>query len=104
MKTRHLLVLSASLMFAAPAFAESGEATFAKSKCGVCHQAEKKAVGPSLKDIAAKYKGNASAQAMLEAKVRKGGAGNWGTMAMAPTPASVSDADIKAMVSWILAK
>ena len=103
MKIRHLVVLSAALMFAGNAFAEEGEALLKKNNCTMCHAVDKKIMGPALKLIAAKYSGNAAAQAKLEAKVRSGGKGSFeGFPAMPPQPAKVSDADIKAMVSWIL--
>lgn len=103
MKISQFLLLSTGLLLSGNVLAAEGEALFRKNNCAACHQAARKSVGPALKDIASKYRGDASAQAKLEAKVRKGGAGNWGSLPMAPTPASVSDADIKAMVSWILA-
>ena len=40
--------------------------------CLNCHEADKKKVGPSLKDIAAKHKGNKDAQAMLVNKLKEG--------------------------------
>ena len=104
MKISHILMVFAGLMLAGNALAGDGAATFKKSNCTACHHADKKTVGPALKDIAAKYKADAGATDKLAAKVRKGGAGNWGTMPMPPTPASVSDADIKDMVQWILAR
>ena len=103
MKVRHLLILSGSLFFAANAFAEDGAALFKKNNCVACHQMSSKLVGPSLKAIAAKYAGDATAQAKMEAKVRKGGKGTWGSMEMMPVAASVSDADISAMVAYVLA-
>lgn len=103
MKIRHLLILSGSLLFAGNALAADGAALLKKNNCVACHQVATKTVGPALKAIAAKYAGDAGAQAKLEKKVRSGGAGNWGTMAMIPTPASVSDADISAMVTAVLA-
>lgn len=73
-----------------------------KSACTACHATEKKVVGPSFKEIAAKYKGNAGAEAMLATKVKKGGSGTWGQVPMPPN-ASVKDDDIKTLVKWILA-
>lgn len=102
MKIRHVVVLSAALLFAGNALADDGEALFKKNGCVACHNADKKLVGPALKDIAAKYKGDASAQAKLAAKVRKGGSGSFGATAMVPANAAISDADIGTMVKWIL--
>jgi len=68
-----------------------------------CHAVDQKRVGPSYKDVAAKYKGQADAVAVLSAKVRTGGTGNWGQIPMTPNgPDKISDADLKAAVEWIL--
>jgi cytochrome c len=103
MKTRYLITMIAALSVSASAFAaDDAEALFTKNKCNSCHKPDSKAVGPTLKDIAAKYAADKEAPAKLEKKVRAGGAGAWGTMPMPRTPAAVSDADIKAMVAWVL--
>ena len=80
--------------------AQADEALAKKHNCLACHQVDKKLVGPSYKDIAKKYKGQ-NVAATLEQKVKKGGAGVWGPIPMAPNPA-VPDADIKKLVDWIL--
>ena len=102
MKVRHALILTAGMLLANAAFADDGAALLKKSNCITCHQAEKKTVGPSLKAIAEKYQGDSTAADKLAAKVRKGGSGVFGTMAMPATPAKVSDDDIKTMVAYIL--
>ena len=95
-----LLLAGAGLMIAGQA---SADEALAKAKnCMSCHAVDKKVVGPSYKDVAKKYAGNAGAAATLEAKVKKGGSGTWGTVPMPPNPA-VSDADIKKLVAWVLA-
>jgi cytochrome c len=71
--------------------------------CMACHKIDTKAVGPSFKDIAAKYKGDATAEAAVIEKVKKGGSGAWGALPMPPNSPRVSDADIETMVKWILA-
>jgi len=44
-----------------------------KSKgCLGCHAMDKKKVGPAIKDIASKYKGNKSAESELVAKLKSG--------------------------------
>jgi cytochrome c len=73
-----------------------------KSGCTSCHAVDKKIVGPSYKDVAAKYKGNKNAEAMLAEKVKKGGSGTWGPVPMPPN-AAVKDDDIKTLVKWVLA-
>ena len=59
-------------------------------------------VADEPQDVAAKYKGDASAVAKLTQKVKAGGAGVWGPVPMPPN-AQVPDDDIKALVTWILA-
>ena len=66
-----------------------------------CHKEEGKLVGPSFKDVAAKYREDAEAAAKLAAKVRSGGKGVWGSVPMPPSK-SISDDDVKTVVSWIL--
>ncbi len=97
---KSLLLAAAGLLIAGQA---SADEALAKAKnCMSCHAIDKKVVGPSYKDVAKKYAGNAGAAATLEAKVKKGGSGVWGTVPMPPNPA-VSDADIKKLVAWVLA-
>ncbi len=57
-----------------------------KRNCFACHMIDKKVVGPAWKDVAAKYRGDAGAQARMEARIGKGGSGAWGGMAMPPQP------------------
>jgi len=107
MKVSLLFAITTTLCFSAPAFgADEGETLFNNSGCGSCHALAKSGVGPSLKDIAAKYAGDKKAQATLEKKVRSGGSGSFPSMPMPmpATAASVSDANIKAMVKWILSQ
>jgi cytochrome c len=103
-KTLWMLAGAATLAlgFAAPAHADP-EANMKKAGCFACHAVDKKLVGPSYKDVAAKYKGQADAVAKLTEKSRKGGKGVWGPVPMPPNPVSkISDADLKAAVEWIL--
>jgi len=89
---------------AAPAWADV-PAAMTKAGCTACHTVDQKLVGPAFKDVAAKYKGQADAVAVLSAKVRAGGKGVWGPVPMPPHAASViGDADLKAAVEWVLAQ
>jgi cytochrome c len=82
---------------AAPAFADQA---LAQAKgCMACHAIDKKLVGPSYKDVAAKYK-EADVPKLVE-KVKKGGSGVWGPVPMPPHP-QVSEADIEKIVRWVL--
>jgi len=82
--------------------AQADEALAKKYGCMACHQVDKKVVGPSYKDVAAKYKGQGDAVAKLSAKVKKGGSGVWGPIAMPPHP-QVPDADMQKIIKWVLA-
>ncbi|CAH2807737.1 MAG: Cytochrome c551/c552 [uncultured Paraburkholderia sp.] len=70
--------------------------------CMGCHAVDRKLVGPSFQQIAAKYKGDAQAPAKLAKKVKDGGSGVWGMIPM-PAHQSMSDADIRTVVEWVLA-
>jgi cytochrome c len=86
---------------AAPAV-DAGAALATKNSCLACHGITNKIVGPGFAEVAAKYKGKPDAQAQLMAKIRHGGSGNWGTTPM-PPQTEVSDADLKTIVTWVLA-
>ena len=94
-------IAAAGLMLGTPVLAD-GQALATKHACMACHKVDAKLVGPALKDVAAKYKGDKTAEAKLVKKVKEGGTGVWGTIPMPPN-AQVPDADIKAIVQWILA-
>lgn len=83
-----------------PALADMTLAT--TKNCMACHAVDKKLVGPSYKDIATKYAGQADAVDKLAAKVVKGGAGVWGPVPM-PANTQINDVDAKKLVAWILA-
>lgn len=72
-----------------------------KNACLGCHAVDHKVVGPAYKDVAAKYKGQ-NVTDKLVTKVRNGGAGVWGPVAM-PANKGISEADTKLVVEWILA-
>jgi cytochrome c len=91
----------AALQISAPAVAS--EELAKKHNCLVCHQIDKKVVGPSYKDVAAKYANDKTAEAKLFEKVKKGGVGVWGQVPMPPNSA-VPDADVKALVKWVLSQ
>lgn len=95
-----MVVTASALMMAGQASAD--EALAKKSGCLACHGVDKKVLGPGFKDIAAKYKGDASAQAKLVTKVQKGGSGVWGPIPMPGNSPQVKDADIQSIVKWIL--
>ena len=78
------------------------EDAMTKAGCMACHTKDKKLVGPSFKEIAAKYKGQDVVPTLMQ-KVRAGGKGNFGPIPMAPNPPEkINDADLKEAVELIL--
>ena len=71
------------------------------SGCLGCHAVNSKLVGPSYVEVAGKYKGQVEASTKLFAKVRAGGEGVWGDMAMPPQE-GIADEDLKSVLAWIL--
>ncbi len=100
MKSIPILVIALTAVAAAPAFAQADLAQ--KKNCMACHAMDKKLVGPSYKDVAAKYAGQKDAVDKLAQKVIKGGSGAWGPVPMPANP-QVSEAEAKQLVQWILA-
>ena len=82
--------------------APRGQIVANSNACMGCHAVDRKLVGPSFQQIAAKYKGDAQAPAKLARKVKDGGSGVWGMIPM-PAHQSMSDADIHRVVDWVLA-
>lgn len=100
MKLVALCVATLALAAAAPAHAS--DALSKKYACVACHVVKgPKTVGPSYADVAKKYAGQKDAEAKLGDKVKKGGTGVWGQVPMPPNP-SVPDADLRALVKWVL--
>jgi cytochrome c len=96
------LLAAAALLASGVAFAAGPEDAMTKAGCMACHAKDKKMVGPSFKEIAARYKGQ-DVTAKLVEKVRKGGSGVYGPVPMAPnTPDKIDDASLKSAVEFIL--
>ena len=102
MKIAAAFVAVSTLLVASVAVADELEDMMKKNGCSACHAEDKKVIGPSYKEVSAKYKGDAGAVARLSEKVKKGGSGVWGPIPMPPNT-QVADADVKKMVELILA-
>ncbi|PKO47966.1 MAG: cytochrome C [Betaproteobacteria bacterium HGW-Betaproteobacteria-22] len=99
------IAAAGSLLLASQSYAADAAASKAlaqKSGCLACHSVDQKVLGPAFKDVAAKYKGDKSAEAKLVEKVKKGGSGVWGPMPMPANSPQVKDADITTIVQWVL--
>lgn len=103
-KTLFTLVGAVTFMAAGAAQANVDGAAAAalaqKSACMACHAIDRKMVGPSYKDIAAKYKGMEVDK--LAASIKAGGSGKWGPVPM-PAQPNLKDEDAKTLAAWILA-
>ena len=99
-----IVILGAGVLAAGAALPAAAQEELAKKhNCLACHAVDKKLVGPSYKDVAAKYRNDKGAEAKLVDKVKKGGTGVWGQVPMPPN-AAVPDADIRTLVKWILSQ
>jgi cytochrome c len=82
--------------------AQADEALAKSKNCMSCHAIDKKLVGPAYKDVAAKYKGDAKAPAMLAEKIKAGGKGVWGQIPMPPN--NVTPEEAAKLAAWVLAQ
>ena len=102
-QSRTVATAAAAPTGTAPRAAASDAATLARqAACMACHGISDKVVGPAFRDVAQKYAGEPGAEARLAAKVRAGGVGAWGNVAM-PAQAQVSEGEARTLVRWILA-
>jgi cytochrome c len=82
--------------------ASRGPAALAReSNCLACHATASRMVGPSFREMAERYRGDAKAEATLSGRVRAGVQGNWGAIPMPPHP-NLSEEDARSLVRWIL--
>ena len=99
---RYLVAIAAlvtGFVLTTPALADVALAT--AKNCTSCHAVDKKVLGPSYKEVATKYAGQADAVDKLSGKIMKGGAGAWGPVPM-PANAQVNADEARKLVTWIL--
>ena len=97
---RALMIMAAMAAISTSAMADQALAT--AKNCMACHAVDKKLVGPSYKDVAAKHKGQADAVAVVAARIKSGGSGLYGAVPMPPQPA-LKDDELKLLAEWVLA-
>lgn len=93
MKPPIAVLAAATLTLAFAATAQDQEPLAKASGCLNCHALAAKKIGPSFKDVAAKYKGDADAEKMLSAKV--------GDDKKHPATKAKPE-DVKTVVKWVL--
>lgn len=112
MKMVHFLTLrSLSVIGPAMLFSVAGQTAYAEEEilplmkekvCMSCHLVDKKRVGPSLNMIAERYYTvDDETVATLSERIKKGGKGNWGPVAM-PTQNALSEEDAQTIARWLL--
>ncbi len=99
---RFAIVAMATFGVLAAGNAAANEKLAQSNGCMTCHAVDKKVIGPSYKEIAAKYRSDKAAEANLVKKVKAGGSGVWGPTPMPPN-AHIKEDDIKTLVQWVLA-
>jgi len=93
MKGILLAVAAAGVLAAGVSYAQPGADVVKAKGCLNCHEADKKKVGPSFKETAAKYKGDKAAAGTLAAKLKEG---------KGHPKAEASDAELKAALQYVL--
>lgn len=68
--------------------------------CLGCHTIDSRRVGPPYREIAKKYGGDMSVLPNLARKIRDGGSGTFGTLAMPPNP--VTEDEAAQLAKWVL--
>lgn len=80
---------------------ERGKVMISYSDCYTCHREDRKAIGPSFKDIDLRYPRKQVFIRILAQRIIHGGSGAWGYATMSSHPKSTSE-DAEAMVTYIL--
>jgi cytochrome c len=93
MKATLLFLASAGILASGALYAQSGADVVKAKGCLNCHDIDKKKIGPAYKDVAAKYKDDKSAEAMLIGKLKEG---------KSHPKIGASDAELKAAVGYVL--
>jgi cytochrome c len=95
MRALRFVVAILGAIAAGAVLAQSGADVVKAKGCLNCHAVGEKKIGPSYKELAAKYKGDAKAAGMLAAKLKDG---------KGHPKVEASDAEIKAAVNYVLSQ
>jgi cytochrome c551/c552 len=102
------LVVAAALLCGGSGHAVANEELAVHLGCFDCHQSNRTGSGPSIGDMAARYRGNKASREPLIEIVKHGGKGQWTALSkgapMPPFSPRVSDEDIAKLVDWILSQ
>ena len=78
-----------------------GQRLIEAGDCLACHQIDRQSIGPKYRDVARKYQSDSTAMGRLARKIREGGSGVWGPVAM-PAHSALSDEQAATMVAYIM--
>lgn len=95
------VVVSALVLSLSMANAIASQELAQKNNCMACHAVDKKVLGPSFKDVKARYAGKPGAVNTIATKIQKGGAGVWGPIPM-PAQPNITPENAKLIAEWIL--
>src|SRR5512134_1042007 len=93
------VVAVAGILVAGVGYAQSGAEVVKAKGCLGCHEVDKKKVGPSFKDIAAKNAGTKDAEGNMIKALKEGKIG-----AKSHPKSNASDAELKAAVQYVLSQ
>ncbi|MBW3467352.1 c-type cytochrome [Arthrospiribacter ruber] len=79
----------------------AGSSKAKEAGCTACHMVERKIVGPSYADVAAKYDNTPENVELLTSRVIKGNVGEWGEVPMPAHPHLDTD-DVETIVKYVL--
>jgi cytochrome c len=84
-----------------PVLAVDVQKLLSSNACLGCHAIDVRLVGPSFRDVAAKYKDDDRALAKVAFQIRQGGEEQWGNVPMPPMP-NVTEAQALQLAEWVL--
>jgi cytochrome c len=79
----------------------AGSSKAKEAGCTACHMVERKIVGPSYADVAAKYENTQENVELLTSRVIKGNVGEWGEVPM-PAHPHLDNSDVETIVKYVL--
>lgn len=95
------MLCAAGLLWSCGPAAFADDEMYKTKNCFACHRIDRNHLGPAFKNVAAKYAGEAGADAKLAQKIREGSGGVWGATPM-PPQTQVTDAEALTLARWIL--
>ncbi|MCA3212155.1 MAG: c-type cytochrome [Burkholderiales bacterium] len=95
-------LLATALVLLLPGGSARADDDLYKAKnCFACHRVDRNHLGPSFRNIAARYADDKEAESKLAKRVREGGVGVWGQVPM-PAQPQVTEAEAQTLSRWIL--